>query len=102
METPTIAEFFKENSCDVLLEQSGISVAEAYPIEHGFDEMKAFAAYYPGSMATATRPSGSIRGTSSPQYNKDFASEYFNVVSMFPKCWKASPRRPATRRLRKS
>jgi len=49
-ETPTIAEFFQKNGYATSF--SGKShmgdKPEAYPIEHGFDEMKAFAAYYPG------------------------------------------------------
>ncbi len=49
-ETPTIAEFFKKN--DYRTYFSGKwhlgDVPEFYPIEHGFDEMKHFGAYYPG------------------------------------------------------
>ena len=49
-ETPTIAEFFKKN--DYTTYFSGKwhmgDKPEAYPIEHGFDEMKNFAAYYAG------------------------------------------------------
>jgi hypothetical protein len=63
---------------------NGISVTDkpaAYPIEHGFDEMKAFAAYYPGVY---TYPD-----TSKwfhpwfPSYNQDFAKDYFDVVNMY-------------------
>ena len=49
-ETPTIAEFFKKNGYSTYFSGKwhlGDKPA-AYPIEHGFDEMKAFAAYYPG------------------------------------------------------
>ena len=48
--TPTIAEFFKKNG--YLTYFSGKwhlgDQPKFYPIEHGFDEMKEFAAYYPG------------------------------------------------------
>ncbi len=52
-ETPTIAEFFKKNGYSTYfsgkwhLGDKPIS----YPIEHGFDEMKNFAAYYAGVYA---------------------------------------------------
>src|ERR1700680_1297590 len=45
-ETPTIAEFFKKNGYSTYFSGKWHSVEkpEAYPIEHGFDEMKNFAA----------------------------------------------------------
>ena len=49
-ETPTIAEFFQKNGYSTYFSGKwhlGDKPA-SYPIEHGFDEMKAFAAYYPG------------------------------------------------------
>ena len=49
-ETPTIAEFFKKNGYSTY--SSGKwhlgDKPKSYPIEHGFDEMKNFAAYYAG------------------------------------------------------
>jgi hypothetical protein len=49
-ETPTIAEFFQKNGYSTYFSGKWHleDKAEAYPIDHGFDEMKAFAAYYPG------------------------------------------------------
>ena len=49
-ETPTIAEFFKRNGYSTYFSGKWHlgDKPESYPIEHGFDEMKAFAAYYPG------------------------------------------------------
>jgi arylsulfatase len=49
-ETPTIAEFFKKNGYQTYFSGKWHlgDVPEAYPIEHGFDEMKEFFAYYPG------------------------------------------------------
>jgi len=49
-ETPTIAEFFKKNGYTTYFSGKWHmgDKPEAYPIEHGFDEMKNFAAYYAG------------------------------------------------------
>ena len=49
-ETPTIAEFFKKNGYSTYFSGKWHlgDVPESYPIEHGFDEMKNFAAYYAG------------------------------------------------------
>ena len=62
-ETPTIAEFFQKNSYSTYFSGKchlGDKPA-SYPIEHGFDEMKAFAAYYPGvTCGCPTWKSGSF------------------------------------------
>ena len=49
-ETPTIAEFFKKNGYSTYFSGKWHmgDKPEAYPIAHGFDEMKNFAAYYAG------------------------------------------------------
>ena len=49
-ETPTIAEFFKKNGYSTYFSGKWHlgDDPESYPIEHGFDEMKNFAAYYAG------------------------------------------------------
>ena len=49
-ETPTIAEFFQKNGYSTYFSGKWHlgDKPESYPIEHGFDEMKHFAAYYPG------------------------------------------------------
>src|SRR5271165_4763280 len=49
-ETPTIAEFFKKNGFSTYFSGKWHlgDKPESYPIEHGFDEMKNFAAYYAG------------------------------------------------------
>ena len=49
-ETPTIAEFFKKNGYPTYFSGKWHlgDKPESYPIEHGFDEMKNFAAYYAG------------------------------------------------------
>ena len=51
-ETPTIAEFFKKSGYTTYFSGKWHlgDKPEAYPIEHGFDEMKNFAAYYAGRL----------------------------------------------------
>ena len=46
---PTIAEFFRKNGYRTYFSGKWHlgDKAEFYPIEHGFDEMKHYAAYYP-------------------------------------------------------
>ena len=52
-DTPTIAEFYKKNGYQTYFSGKWHlgDVEKFYPIEHGFDEMKQFAAYYPGVYA---------------------------------------------------
>ena len=52
-ETPTIAEFFKKNGYSTYFSGKWHlgDKPDAYPTEHGFDEMKQFAAYYAGVYA---------------------------------------------------
>jgi arylsulfatase A-like enzyme len=49
-ETPTIAEFFQKNGYTTYFSGKWHlgDKPDAYPTEHGFDEMKNFAAYYAG------------------------------------------------------
>ena len=52
-ETPTIAEFFQKNGYSTYFSGKWHlgDKPKSYPIEHGFDEMKHFAAYYAGVYA---------------------------------------------------
>jgi len=52
-ETPTIAEYFQKNGYSTYFSGKWHlgDEPEAYPTEHGFDEMKNFAAYYAGVYA---------------------------------------------------
>jgi arylsulfatase A-like enzyme len=94
-ETPTIAQFFQKNGYSTYFSGKWHlgDKPEAYPIEHGFDEMKAFAAYYPGVY---TYPD-----TSKwfhpwfPSYNQTFSKEYFDVVNMYE--WEGVAGQPAKR-----
>src|SRR5580765_4247220 len=70
-ETPTIAEFYRKNGYQTYFSGKWHlgDVSKFYPIEHGFDEMKHFAAYYPGVYAYSdTAP---IAHPWFPKYNAD-------------------------------
>ena len=65
-ETPTIAEFFKKNGYQTYFSGKWHlgDKPDSYPIEHGFDEMKSFGAYYPGVYTYSLHElTGSIRGS---------------------------------------
>ena len=94
-ETPTIAEFFQKNGYSTYFSgkwHMGDKPA-AYPIEHGFDEMEQFAAYYAGVY--------SYNDTSKwfhpwfPSYNPEFEKIYDSVVNLGE--WEGVAGKPATR-----
>jgi len=94
-ETPTIAEFFQKNGYSTYFSGKwhlGDKPA-AYPIEHGFDEMKAFAAYYPGVYTYADTSKWFHPWF--PSYNAEFAKDYFDVVNMYE--WEGEAGKPAKR-----
>jgi arylsulfatase A-like enzyme len=64
-ETPTIAEFFRKNGYTTYFSGKWHlgDKPDAYPTEHGFNEMKHFAAYYAGVYPTTSPRSGFIRGS---------------------------------------
>ncbi len=81
-ETPTIAEFFQKNGYSTYFSgkwHMGDKPA-AYPTEHGFDEMKHFAAYYAGVYA--------YNDTSKwfhpwfPSFNPQFNKMYDDIVNL--------------------
>lgn len=81
-ETPTIAEFFQKNGYSTYFSgkwHMGDKPA-AYPTEHGFDQMKHFAAYYAGVYA--------YNDTSRwfhpwfPSFNPQFNKEYDDIVNL--------------------
>ncbi len=94
-ETPTIAEFFKKNGYTTYFSGKwhlGDKPA-AYPTEHGFDEMKEFAAYYAGVY--------SYPDTSKwfhpwfPTYNPEFQKAWDSVVNLGE--WEGVAGQPAKR-----
>src|SRR5215468_935342 len=81
-ETPTIAQFFQKNGYSTYFSGKwhlGDKPA-SYPIEHGFDQMKAFAAYYAGVY--------SYNDTSKwfhpwfPSYNAEYNKMYDSMVNL--------------------
>jgi arylsulfatase A-like enzyme len=94
-ETPTIAEFFQKNGYSTYFSGKWHlgDIPDAYPTEHGFDEMKEFAAYYAGVY---TYPD-----TSKwfhpwfPSYNKEFNAMYDSVVNQSE--WEGVAGQPAKR-----
>jgi arylsulfatase A-like enzyme len=94
-ETPTIAEFFQKNGYTTYFSGKWHlgDKPEAYPIEHGFDEMKNFAAYYAGVYA--------YNDTSKnfhpwfPSYNPQFNAMYDSVVNLGE--WEGTAGHPATK-----
>ena len=92
-ETPTIAEFFKKNGYGTYFSGKWHlgDVPESYPIEHGFDEMKHFAAYYPG-VYTYADTSNAFHPWF-PTYNPKFSEEYFKIVNMYE--WEGVAGQPA-------
>ncbi len=80
-ETPTIAEFFQKNGYSTYFSGKwhlGDKPA-AYPTEHGFDEMKQFAAYYAGVYAYDDTDKWFHPWF--PSYNPEFQKEWDSVVN---------------------
>src|SRR5499427_2921700 len=94
-ETPTIAGFFQKNGYATYFSGKwhlGDKPA-AYPIEHGFDEMKAFAAYLTAVYTYADTSKWFHPWF--PSYNAEFAKDYFDVVNMYE--WEGEAGNPAKR-----
>ena len=94
-DTPTIAEFFKKNGYQTYFSGKWHlgDVPKFYPIEHGFDEMKQFAAYYPGVYAYEdTAPNAHPWF---PKYNKDYWEMYQKVVNLYE--WEGTAGKPAVK-----
>ena len=94
-ETPTIAEFYHKNGYETYFSGKWHlgDVAKFYPIEHGFDEMKEFAAYYPGVYAYSdTAPNAHPWF---PKYNAAYWKSYQEVVNLYE--WEGVAGKPAVR-----
>ncbi len=94
-ETPTIAEFFKKNGYTTYFSGKWHMGDKpvAYPIEHGFDEMKEFAAYYAGVYAY--NDTSNFFHPWFPSYNPQFNQTYDSVVNLGE--WEGVAGQPATR-----
>src|SRR5262252_9547661 len=90
---PTIAEFFKKSGYQTYYSGKWHlgDKPEAFPINHGFDEMKSFGAYYPGVYTYSyTNP---WFHPWFPSFNKDYSDEYFKIVNMYE--WEGVAGQPA-------
>ncbi len=81
-ETPTIAEFFKKNGYTTYFSGKWHlgDKPESYPIAHGFDEMKNFAAYYAGVYAYDD--TNKWFHPWFPSYNRQFAQYFSENVNL--------------------
>ena len=81
-ETPTIAEFFQKNGYATYFSGKWHmgDIPASYPIEHGFDEMKNFAAYYAGVYAYDY--TNKWFHPWFPSYNPQFAKYYNENVNL--------------------
>ena len=94
-DTPTIAEFYKKNGYQTYFSGKWHlgDVEKFYPINHGFDEMKQFAAYYPGVYAYEdTAPNAHPLF---PKYNKEYWDMYQKVVNLYE--WEGTAGKPAVK-----
>jgi arylsulfatase A-like enzyme len=92
---PTIAEYFKKNGYGTYFSGKWHlgDQAKFYPIEHGFDEMKHYAAYYPG-VYTYDDTSWFAHPWF-PKYNPTFWKEYQEVVNLYE--WSGAAGQPAVK-----
>jgi arylsulfatase len=92
-QTPTIAEFFQKNGYSTYFSGKWHlgDTPDSYPIEHGFDEMKDFPAYYAGAY---TREDTSQWFHSwFPSYNSELVKMFDSVVNL--KKWEGKAGQPA-------
>ena len=81
-ETPTIAEFFKQHGYETYFSGKWHlgDKPDSYPIEHGFDEMKHFAAYYAGVYAYDD--TSKFFHPWFPKFNPEYAHLYYSIVNV--------------------
>jgi arylsulfatase A-like enzyme len=92
-ETPTIAEFYQKNGYSTYFSGKWHlgDQPEFYPIEHGFDEMKNFGAYYPGVYAYSDTSAEAHPWF--PKYNPEFWALYQKAVNLYE--WSGTAGKPA-------
>src|SRR6478752_5841179 len=93
--TPTIAEFFQKNGYGTYFSGKWHlgDQPKFYPIEHGFDEMKEFAAYYPGVYTYDD--TDWYAHPWFPKFNPEFWDEYQKIVNLYE--WEGTAGKPATK-----
>ena len=81
--TPTIAEFFQKNGYGTYYSGKWHlgDQPKFYPIEHGFDEMKEFAAYYPGVYTYDD--TDNFAHPWFPKFNAAYWDEYQKIVNLY-------------------
>src|ERR1700755_2491072 len=94
-ETPTIAEFFQKNGYSTYFSGKWHlgDQPKFYPIEHGFDEMKEFAAYYTGVYTYDDTEN--FAHPWFPKYNAEYWAMYQKIVNLYE--WEGVAGKPATR-----
>jgi arylsulfatase A-like enzyme len=92
-ETPTIAEFFQKNGYSTYFSGKWHlgDKPDAYPTEHGFDEMKEFAAYYAGVYAYDDTDRNFHPWF--PSFNPEFNKMYDDIVNLGE--WEGTAGQPA-------
>ena len=90
---PTMAEFFQKNGYSTYFSGKWHlgDQPKFYPIEHGFDEMKEFAAYYPGVYSYSD--TSFFMHPWFPSYNPEFKAMYNAVVNTHE--WEGVAGKPA-------
>ena len=81
-ETPTIAEFFQKNGYTTYFSGKWHlgDKPDAYPTEHGFDEMKHFAAYY--AVVYSYNDTSKWFHPWFPSYNPEFNKMFDDIVNL--------------------
>ena len=94
-ETPTIAEFYQKNGYSTYFSGKWHlgDKAEFYPIEHGFDEMKHFGAYYPGVYAYSD--TAFFAHPWFPKFNAQYWDAYQKIVNLHE--WSGEAGKPAVK-----
>jgi arylsulfatase A-like enzyme len=92
---PTIAEFFQKNGYGTYFSGKWHlgDQPKFYPIEHGFDEMKEFAAYYPGVYTYDD--TSNFAHPWFPKFNAAYWDEYQKIVNLYE--WEGKAGQPATK-----
>jgi arylsulfatase A-like enzyme len=93
--TPTIAEFFQKNGYSTYFSGKWHlgDQPKFYPIEHGFDEMKEFAAYYPGVYTYDD--TDSFAHPWFPKFNPEYWAMYQKIVNLYE--WEGTAGKPAVK-----